>query len=378
MTRDIYIATIIDSYNYGTVLQAVATSDILSSYGNPLFVDYCRTDWTWFGWIKDYLGNRDHNIVVNAARLVVNLPTRIQTKPLFRRFVTTHLPLVDAKPFIDGGAFDEGAVYCVGSDQTWNAVLNKGIDPVYTLRNVPESSTKVSFSASFGRPDIPLEEQDAMRPLLQQFRAISVRESSGVGILDGMGIHGAVALKDPVLLCNPQLWNRLCSEIPKTEEAYVLVYMLNRNDRAMIYAKRLAVQLGIKVRVLVHNSKMPAPEGAEGIVHPTPEGWLAAFRDASAVITDSFHGTCFSILFEKPMTVFNPPRFSVRLADVLNDFGLADRRVSDDARHEDITVGARSVDWTSTRIRLARFRAEARTFLEDCMGHNAIDAVANQ
>ena len=367
MTCDIYVSTIIDSYNYGTVLQAVATHDVLTSYGNPLFVDYCGPDWTWSGWIKDYMENRNHTAAVNLARLVLNLPARIQTKPLFRKFITKHLPLVDAKRFIEGGVFDEDAVYCVGSDQTWNAVLNKGIDPVYTLRTVPENCNKISFSASFGRPEIPVEEQDVMRPLLQQFRAISVRESSSVAILDGMGIHGALALKDPVLLCNSQLWDRLCTEIPRAEESYVLVYLLNHNDRAISYAKRLADQLGTKIYVLVHNSKMPAPEGAEGIVHPTPEGWLAAFRDASDVITDSFHGTCFSILFEKPMTVFNPPRFAVRLADVLNDFGLMDRRVADDIQPENITVGVQPVDWASVRIGLAKFRDEAQNFLDSCM-----------
>lgn len=68
------------------------------------------------------------------------------------------------------------------------------------------------------------------------------------------------------------------------------------------------------------------------------------------------------------MVVFNPPRFSVRLADVLNDFGLANRRVADGTRPEDITVDRQPVDWESVRGRLAGFRDEARAFLENCMG----------
>lgn len=368
MTRDIYVSTIIDSHNYGTVMQAVATKEALAPYGRPLFIDYTRPDWTAQGLRDRYLKDESHNALTNVARFLLAQPYLRRNRGIFRAFITRNLDLVDAKPFLEGGNFDRSAVYCVGSDQTWNAVLNKGIDPVYTLKNVPADCTKISFSASFGRPSVPDDEAAAMKPLLEHFDAISVRESSSVAILDGMGIRGAVPLKDPVLLCDPALWKTLSDAERTSGGGYVLVYMLNDNPRMVEYAKLLAARKGVEVRIVTFNMLKSAPQGCRGICQPSPEQWLASFRDASAVVTDSFHGTCFSILFEKPMVVFNPPRFSVRLADVLIDFGLANRRVADGTRPEDITVDRQPVDWESVRGRLAGFRDEARAFLENCMG----------
>ncbi|NMM95227.1 polysaccharide pyruvyl transferase family protein [Bifidobacterium oedipodis] len=370
MSRDIYVSTIIDSYNYGTVLQSVATKDLLDQYGNPLFVDYCRPDWTKTGLRDIYLKDGKHNLLINIIRYAAALPELRANRKLFRNFVTQRLPLVDADKFINGGEFDNEAIYCVGSDQTWNEELNKGIDPVYTLMNVPASCRKITVSASFGRLSIPADEEASMKPLLKQFNAISVRESSSVKILEHMGITGSVALKDPVLLCRPEFWHELSATEPKYNEPYVLVYMLNKNECMTDYAKNLAAKLGIKTRVVTFTPRKPAPEGCESICQPTPEQWLAVFRDASYVVTDSFHGTCFSILFEKPLVVFNPPRFSVRLADVLNDFNLSERRVADNACPEDIDVDEKAIDWASVRCSLVEFRSEGKRFLDGCLSQN--------
>lgn len=363
--RDIYVATIIDSHNYGTVMQAVATRDVLSRYGRPLFIDYCRPHWTRSGWVESYLG-RGGNPAVNVAKLCANAPARLKCERLFRGFIERELALAPSAPFLQGGEFDGGAVYCVGSDQTWNVECNFGIDPVYFLAKVPDSCEKISLSASFGRPSLGPGELEATRPLLRGFRAISVRESSGVSILGSMGLEG-VALKDPVLLCRAGLWGELASGVARSRDGYVLAYMLNDNPRMCSYAERVARGLGVEARAVTFNPLKGAPSGLRGVCLPSPEEWVALFRDASYVVTDSFHGTCFSLLFEKPMTVFNPPRYSVRLADVLADFGLADRRAGDDEAAESVSVHERPVDWESVRSSKERFSKQAEDFLDGCL-----------
>lgn len=363
--RDIYVATIIDSHNYGTVMQAVATRDVLSRYGRPLFVDYCRPHWTRAGWARSYLG-RGGSALANAARLCANAPVRLKCERLFRGFVERELELVPSAPFLEGGEFDRGAVYCVGSDQTWNAECNHGIDPVFFLANVPGSCEKISLSASFGRASLGEEERGLARPLLEGFRAISVRESSGVPVLRSMGLDG-VALKDPVLLCRPGLWRELSAGVPRAGRGYVLVYMLNQNGRMCEYARRLAAERGVEARVVTFSPFKKVPSGLRAACLPSPEEWLALFRDADYVVTDSFHGTCFSLLFERPMTVFDPPRYSVRLADVLADFGLSDRRVGDGVPAESVAVHGDPVDWAGVRAARERFRGEAEGFLDGCL-----------
>lgn len=364
--NDIYVSTIIDSHNYGTVLQAVATRDVLARYGHPVFIDYCRPHWTTKGWIKSYMGKTNRSIPGRLVRLLANAPVRHKSSKLFRSFVERELELCSSTPYLSHGeGLDPNAVYCVGSDQTWNIECNYGIDPVYFLANVPEGYHKISFSASFGRPSLGSDELKLSQPLLSQFDAISVRESSSVSILKNMGLRGT-ALKDPVLLCRPELWRELAAHVPASTENYVLVYMLNENLAMCSFARKLAEREGMRARIVTFNPLKRAPEGLEGACLPKPEEWVALFRDASYVVTDSFHGTCFSLLFEHPMIVFDPPKFSVRLKDVLADFGLADRRVTED--NDPVRIAAEPVDWVSVRSKKDEFSGEAIAFLDGVFG----------
>lgn len=365
---DIYVSTIIDSHNYGTVLQAVATRDVLERYGRPVFIDYCRPAWTTKGWVDAYMGNTSRSVPERAARLVANAPVRHKSRRTFRSFVEKHLDLCDVAPYLAGGeGLDPHAVYCVGSDQTWNIECNYGIDPVYFLANVPAGFRKIAFSASFGRSALDGGEAALTKPLLKQFEAISVRESSSVAILEEMGLAGT-ALKDPVLLCRPEMWRELASDVSASSEGYVLVYMLNDNPAMCSFARALAERKGLRVRVVTFNPLKRAPEGIEGVCLPTPEEWVALFRDASYVVTDSFHGTCFSLLSEHPMVVFDPPKFSVRLKDVLSDFGLAGRRVADG--RDPMRIADEPVDWNAVRAKKLAFAGEARAFLDDAFLKN--------
>lgn len=363
MRPKIIVSTIIDSHNYGTVLQAVATNDALMPYGDPCFVDYCRPQWTRKGWRRGQL--RNPNFLKGLCMLVAKYPVWIKSEGVFRSFVEKHLRLIDSAPFINGGHFDIKAVYCVGSDQTWNIECNNGIDPVYFLQNVPDDCKKISFSASFGRPALDEAESALTKPLLEPFSAISVRESSSVSILENMGLRG-IALKDPVLLCRPELWLELASHVPASTESYVLVYMLNQNSEMCSFARKLAEREGMRARIVTFNPLKRAPEGLEGVCLPKPEEWVALFRDASYVVTDSFHGTCFSLLFEHPMIVFDPPKFSVRLKDVLADFGLAYRRVSEDC--DPMHIAAEPINWDSVRTKKEEFSGEAKAFLDGVFG----------
>ena len=367
--RTIYVSTIIDSHNYGTVLQAVATRDLLANYGNPVFIDYCRPQWTRRGWAKLRMNDKNHSKAVNLLHVVGGVGTRLRSERVFRSFVKRELDLCDASPFETGEgveALDQDAVFCVGSDQTWNIEYNSGLDPVYFLRYVPDTCEKISLAASFGRESISDEEAALTRPLLEGFDAISVRESSSVRILDGMGLTGSVALKDPVLLCNPNLWEGFSegADLRYTGD-YVLIYMLNSNTEMCEYASRVAKEFGLQCLSISFSSLKRSREGMRDVCLPRLEEWLALFRRASLVVTDSFHGTCFSLLFGKPMVVFDPPNYSVRLRDVLNDFGLEGRRVSgmDDALARDLV--SEPIDWDRVCELISRERMRAKDFL-DC------------
>ena len=369
--QKIYVSTIIDTFNYGTVMQAVATRDVLEAYGHPVFIDYYRPQWTAEGH-KDIYLSRSGSPLVNRLHYCITLPQWNHQKKMFRTFLEQELELCEADPFVYGGDFASDAVYCVGSDQTWNYEDNGGLDPVYFLTNVPDQYKKIAFSASFGRESLGYKERLLTKRALACFDAISVRESSSVAILGSMGLSGT-ALKDPVLLCNPNLWSDLADDAPVSADPYVLVYMLNENPRMIDYARRVAELSGCKIRIVTFSvkQKFNMPKGFKQEFQPAPERWLALFRDASYVVTDSFHGTCFSLLFEHPMTVFDPPKFSVRLTDVLSDFGLQERRVHKGNDSETLGIYERTIDWGYIRGLKAKHACEAHAFLDSCLRGDA-------
>ena len=179
-------------------------------------------------------------------------------------------------------------------------------------------------------------------------------------------------------MCRSSYWSDLTAQIPRHREPYVLVYMLNENPRMVEYAGLLAREQGMMAKIITFNPLKKAPDGLEAICLPSPEEWVAAFRDASDVVTDSFHGTCFSLLFEKPMVVFNPPRFSVRLADVLADFGLSERRVADGTPANEVRVHERTIDWDAVRRAKQGFSAEAKRFLDACFAEGVAGAQSRE
>lgn len=363
--RTIFVSTIIDSHNYGTVLQAVATNDILTEYGTPVFIDYRRREWENSFWFKTYMAG-NHSKPVNLLRFLLSVPGRVRSQIVFRGFIERSLELCEASPFLSGGSFDNNAVYVVGSDQTWNAVCNNGIDPVYYLKSVPDSCKKISFAASFGRSELDESESVVVKGLLSEFESISVREKSSVDLLNSIGVQGAIALKDPVLLCRNEYWHELASCIPKEKQPFILLYMLNDNKRMVDYAKRLSQQKGVRLKCVTFNPFKHVDDGVESVCLPRVERWVALFRDAAYVVTDSFHGTCFSLVFNNPMTVFDPPRFSVRLTDVLSDFELEDRRAPIDMPVAAIDVHRHEVDWGDVELKKSQYAQEARDYLNDC------------
>jgi len=367
MKKTIYVATIIDSYNYGTVLQAVATRGALDKLGETRFVDYRRSYWTNAELVKRCIVTAS-NPVKGVLSAVSQMSNRLISRKRFRPFVEKHLELCSSGRFENGGDFSDDAVYCVGSDQTWNYECNEGIDPVFFLQNVPDECIKISYAASFGRSELLEEEKNEAARLLRRFAAISLRESSGVGVLESIGIAGGVVIHDPVLLCGRNLFDQLAESVSQNGgRPYVLIYQLNRGQALLGYAEKLAKAAGCDVVKVSLDWKEKLPEGWRKELFPPVERWVSLFRDASYVVTDSFHGTCFSLLFHKPLGVFDPPKYSVRLHDVLKDFCMMQRLLSSYEGEPPLLCEMGKVDWDSVDIRFRQYQDYAFEWLQEAL-----------
>lgn len=203
--------------------------------------------------------------------------------------------------------------YVVGSDQTWNYFFNKqfGLGKYFQMDFIPDHKHKISYAASFGTrgAESPGEEY---KKAYRRLDAISVREQFGVESCKSLYEVEASWVLDPVFLLEPQDYDRLAEKSSvKEEESYLLCYLLNPSPEKVKVCRRMQKLLGgIKLIHISENSDRDRErnrhlfnfENVMGNIEV--EDWIYYFKNAEFVITDSFHGTCFSVIFEKRFISF--------------------------------------------------------------------------
>lgn len=203
----------------------------------------------------------------------------------------------------------------VGSDQTWRPMYNMGrLLPDMFLRFASKfNGKKVAYAASFGvdKWEFTDRQTSICASLAKRFDAISVREMSGVKLCERyLGVDAIVTL-DPTLLVEKEAYAKLCERIPSSKEQFLAAYVLDTSKEVDEIIIEESERQGLPVR------RYSADQRAQ----LTVEEWIAIFRDASFVVTDSFHGTVFSIIFEKPFRlVANEKRGGARFTDLLEKY----------------------------------------------------------
>lgn len=213
--------------------------------------------------------------------------------------------------------------YIVGSDQIWNYQC-AGYDKAFFLQFVSDVNKKYSYAASIGFETLDNEYVDQYKEMLSGFRKIAVREKSAKALLERQLNLESVVTLDPTLLITKNEWDKL-AVAPKFEH-YVLVYVLAWSETLFAYARELSMRYGLKVIFI--NDRLKDVSGMVNLRHVSPEQWIGLFENADYIVTNSFHGTAFSIIMRKPFTTFllpEPSRVNSRMKDLLSDLGLSSR-----------------------------------------------------
>lgn len=195
-------------------------------------------------------------------------------------------------------------VYMSGSDQVWNPRYIKD-DTNFMLSFADSSCRKVSYASSFACDTIPEEYLEKYSKALGQYDKISVREQSGINIIKRITGKDAQLASDPVLLLDQSEWSRLAGDKRPCKEPYILVYTLAYmfNPRPGIYRIIDSVQnkLGYKVIYLNGTKEEVFKPNSKVVKDFGPIEFLQWIKNAEFVITDSFHCTAFSVIFNKPL-----------------------------------------------------------------------------
>lgn len=243
----------------------------------------------------------------------------------------------------------------VGSDQVWNPLMgNIDIKDRYLQFAESSSIKRIAYAASFGvdKWEYTPEQTDAAKRLVRKFDAVSVREESGTALCRKWLNVEAEWVLDPTLLLHKENYEKLCEGIPVCRN-FLMAYILDADRAVSRYVESVAARCNLPVKYVY----------ADAYMSLTIQEWLAMFRDASVVITNSFHGTVFSIIFNKQFLVLpNEKRGLARIQSLLSIFRLDERFQRDMKINGGLCT--EQIDWGKVDSILKREQNKSVNFLK--------------
>ncbi|MCC8195499.1 MAG: polysaccharide pyruvyl transferase family protein [Ruminococcus sp.] len=287
----------------------------------------------------------------------------------FDAFYSSYLNLTDPIYSQDtmGDISNEYDCYICGSDQIWNPAYFKKCQ---FLDFASDSKRKIAYAPSVGTTQLSDAEKRKMEPLLKRFDCISVREKQSVELIQPMVNIPVQVVCDPVFLLTADDWNQLIPKVQPQEE-YIFCYFLGQNEDYIQIAKWLSEKTGLKLKS-VPNNYWGYGIDAEIIKTAGPIEWLDLIRNASYVITDSFHATALSIIFNK--NFYTLRRFkdgdkasqNSRIYHILDVAGLTERLISIDCCDESVPQ-IDDVKWHEVNEKMVAYREQSLDWLKSAI-----------
>lgn len=323
--------------NYGSLLQSIATVKKIEEFGHQCeIIDYQRADERGLNGVLTQLKAKDGfgNPLKKLAYIAVRYPIEKFAQVRFDKMRKKYLKMTSkCSSHVDLKKISADA-FITGSDQVWGPMMNGVYDSAYFLQFVGKDSRKLAYAASFGKTKFDESTVEAYKKMLSEYDKIAVREKSAVSLLEEWGLDNCLGqVLDPTLLLDSKTWKDLLVSKHDSQKYanknYILVYQIHNDPKLSDYAKRIARQTGmelLRVNPYLHQKF----RGGKFICCPDLGEFLALIDNASCIITDSFHGTCFAINFGKQFIEILPNNATgTRNQSILELTGLSDRILHD-------------------------------------------------
>lgn len=223
-------------------------------------------------------------------------------------------------------------VICIGSDQVWNYQKGYSLEPFFACFD-KKGTKKISYGSSIGLSEISAEAEEVFKKELSGFSSISVREQQASDLLQNLLKKDVDVVLDPTLILNSKEWLEVAKYDMCPKEKYVLVYIVTIKpcNYVLDVARKVARERGLKI-VRICRDAYPEHSGSdiEEIMTAGPSDFVGLFANAEFVVTNSFHGTVFSINFSKPFYSVIKSQHSTnsRLTSILRKLKLENRILS--------------------------------------------------
>jgi len=367
--------------NYGSLLQTYALHSYLkeTGYDNEIILYTKTKGWKQFARLsnlslvkmKGQVVFRDLYCKLFHRQIFMGLQAR---KRKFDKFKREYLDF--SKEYVGWNSLLKANevydTFIIGSDQVWNPI-NIGTD-FFNLLFVHEDKYKISYGSSFGVSAIPTYQMKKTAFYLNRIQSLSTRESSGQRIIEKLTGKKATVVCDPTLLINKKYWDELKGEDKFIGEKYIFCYFLGDNLQHRNFANRLAEKTGLKIVALQHLDEFVKSDIDFADIKPFeagPEEFVNLICNAEYILTDSFHGTIFSILYHKFFFTFS--RFECegkastnsRIDSLLELAGIPERHIratADLNKCLDMQINFDIVD-----AKMAKYQDLSRKYLDEAL-----------
>jgi len=312
MKKNVAIITIPLGNNYGAILQNYALQTLIKKNGaNPITIDYVIPGLPVWKILCSWLKSLFYKLR-GKKRKFIRLRHEKREK-IFSQFISKFIQITPCfRNLNEIFKYKDFSVCIVGSDQVWRPTYNYHIQDMFLdFCKKKTNLRRIAYAASFGVDnwEYTPKQTAICSSLAKKFDFISIREESGVDFCKKYFNVDATWVLDPTLLLKKEDYNVICSEISVVEKKFLFAYVLDLNESIRSLCESIATKRGLVLKICSAGAKstLTVPE------------WLAMIRDASYVVTDSFHGTAFSIIFEKEFKcIYNKNRGTARFETLMN------------------------------------------------------------
>lgn len=329
------IITFHSAHNYGASLQTWALQKVLKSYGLEAYVIHYHPGI--IDNLYDPIKKTGIKRPIRIAKLFLTNKRKLKRYYNYKRFIRKNLNLLgDFKTYeeLKNGNLKLDA-YITGSDQVWNKRHTGGFDPSYYLEFAEKDAIKIAYAVSIGINYNVFKYKDTLTNIFAGFNEISVREKSAVSVIQEYTGKQVKEVLDPTLLLKKEDYD----EIKITQcinQKYIFVYMVENNNEVVAFANRMSKALGLPV--IQSKPVKKFVNEIESCYPQAPGTFLGLVEGAELVITNSFHGTVFSIIYKRPFLSMLHTDLDNRVTDLLNNLGLSSHIVYNPKEFDDLDL----------------------------------------
>ena len=362
------ILTFHNANNYGAVLQAYALVEWLKQNKiNAEIINYQSKVFDKYRLFRTQLYKK-HPYLFGVD--LIKCSKKWKRNKNFDSFRAKHLPVSKREYYCKEDLeqiTSQNDFFICGSDQIWNPTLTYGVDPIYFLDFVKDTAKKISYAPSIACNNLTVFQKAKMVRYMSSFASLSIREQDAIDTLQPYCDKNIEKTCDPVFLPKRECFYNICSN-KFEQKKYIFLYVVGRAknyQKVISYATKKAKEEGFQLYYLIDGDKAFFHIEGKNIFGCKPEDFLSLIKSAQYVISNSFHATAFSILFEKQFITFLKDNSGSRMVNLLKDFNLSSRIFNDTDKQD---VLKNKIDYTQLSQQLWDYRQKSEIFLSQALG----------